>query len=307
MTDELYKRHRPGTFKQVVGQEDAIAALMDMGKRKAIPHAILFTGPSGCGKTTLARILRTKLKCNDADFKELNCADFRGIDMVRDIRKTMNLAPMASPCRVYLIDEVHQFTAPAQDAFLKLLEDTPGHVYFMLATTDPQKLKKTVRTRCTDIKVALLSQAQLRGMVERVIEDEEAKELDEEVMDALVAAAEGSARKALVILHQIIGIEDEEKQLGLIAAVDEKKEGIAIARALLDNRTKWADMAAILRDVEEDPESLRYMVLGYASKVLLGRANRRAATMIQAFRDNFYDSKKAGLILACYEVIEGGE
>src|SRR5690606_3369465 len=108
-----------------------------------IPHAMLFTGPSGCGKTTLARILRVKLRCSDNDFQEINAADFRGIDSIRSMRQQVGAAPLGGDSRIWLIDEAHSMTADAQNAFLKLLEDTPRHVYFFLATTDPQKLKKT--------------------------------------------------------------------------------------------------------------------------------------------------------------------
>ena len=136
---ELYRKYRPTSFKQVVGQEEAIRTLTELGKRKAIPHAILFTGPSGVGKTTLARILQRKLKCVGNDFVEMNAANDRGVGIIRSIQNKVGLAPMLGSCRIWLMDEAHQLTSDAQSAFLKLLEDTPSHVYFMLATTDPQK------------------------------------------------------------------------------------------------------------------------------------------------------------------------
>jgi DNA polymerase III gamma/tau subunit len=86
MTSELYRKYRPADFKDVLGQDAAIKMLVEFGRRKALPHCLLFTGPSGCGKTTIARILKNKLKCSDADYEELNTADFRGIDTARQIR-----------------------------------------------------------------------------------------------------------------------------------------------------------------------------------------------------------------------------
>ena len=86
MSDELYKKYRPHKFSEVLGQDSVIKTLTDLGRRKALPHTILFAGPSGTGKTTLARILGRKLRCSIHDMQELNCADFRGIDMVREIR-----------------------------------------------------------------------------------------------------------------------------------------------------------------------------------------------------------------------------
>lgn len=304
--DELYKKHRPTTFRQVVGQSAAVQSLVDMGKRRAVPHTLLFSGPSGCGKTTLARILRVKLGCSDTDFTELNCADFRGIDMVRDIRNQMQLRPMAGPCRVWLIDEVHQLTAAAQDAFLKILEDTPGHVYFLLATTDPQKLKQTIRTRCTDIRVQALTRAQVADLLTTTAADEGAA-IAEEVVDAITEQAEGSARRALVLLHQCLSMSDTEQQIKAVRDSNGQTQAIELARALVDQRQTWANVATILKGLEdEDPEGLRHMVLAYCTKALLGKAGSKVVPVLQAFRDNFYDSKRAGLVLACWEAKHGG-
>ena len=153
MSKELYKKHRPKNLKRVFGQSVAIGTLKPLIEAKQVPHSLLLTGPSGCGKTTLARILVKELKCAKADFMEVNCADFRGIDTVRDIRTRMMQAPIGGDCRVWLIDEAHMLTSAAQTAFLKMLEDTPDHIYFFLATTHPQKLLKTIKTRCTEIKL----------------------------------------------------------------------------------------------------------------------------------------------------------
>ena len=306
MTEELYKRYRPSSFQSVLGQDDAVRCLIDMGKRKAVPHCLLFVGPSGVGKTTLARILRKKLGCGDSDFRELNAADFRGIDMVRDIRGNMSLAPISGRCRVWIVDECHQLTSDAQNGFLKLLEDTPKHVYFMLSTTDPQKLKKTIITRSTEIKLVPLARKHLDELVSSVSESEDVA-LSEDVRDKLVDQADGSARKVLVLLHAIIGLETEEEQLEAIAKGDHKAKAIELARALLNPRSQWSDVAKILKGVEEEPEQLRYMVLGYCRSVLLGGGKMagRAALIMERFEGNFYDGKSASLVLACYDVVVG--
>ena len=310
MTEELYKRYRPSSFQDVLGQDDAIRVLNDMGKRKAVPHCLLFVGPSGVGKTTLARILRTKMGCGDADYREINASakDSRGIGGVADIQSNMHLAPISGKVRVWMIDECHQLTPDAQNSFLKTLEDTPKHVYFMLSTTDPHKLKNTIITRSTEIKLVSLSRTCLADLVLSVLEAESVK-LSEDVRDKLVDVADGSARKVLVLLHAIIGLETEEEQLEAIARGDHKAKAIEIARALLNPRSQWMDVAKIIKTVKEDPEQLRYMVLGYCRSVLLGGGKMadRAAMIMDRFQDNFYDSKQAGLALACYDVVSGGK
>lgn len=310
--EELYKKHRPSSFKGLVGQAEAVQVLTGLGKAGRVPHALMLTGPSGCGKTTIARILKKKLKCHDSDFKEINASEERGIDMVRHIKDTMTLSPMNNNgVRVYLVDECHAMTKDAQNSFLKILEDTPKHVYFMLCTTDPQKLLATIKTRCTEIKVKPVSRKEIVALVQQTAEKEEIV-VNEEVAEAIYEAAllEGSngasPRKALVILNSIVSITDEDEQLAVIAQNDIKTQAYELCKMLLNGKTQWSDVAKFLKDMDDDAEGIRYMVLGFARAVLLkGNGNMRAYSMIVAFRDNFYDSKKAGLAAACFEVVKG--
>jgi len=303
---ELYKKHRPTKLSELIGQDTAVGVLTDLGKKKRIPHFLLLTGGSGQGKTTLARILKTKLKCSDQDFTELNCADFRGVDMVRDIRRAITLAPLAGPCRIWLIDEAHQMTRVGQEACLKMLEDTPEHVHFIFATTDPAKLIKTIKTRATEINLRPLSDTDMRVLLDRVCVAEE-KKFDDDVLNKIVRHAYGSPRKALVILNSIFDKQDVDEQLEAIEKGDSQAEGIQLARALLNTRSSWSDVAGILKIVEGEPESLRYLVLGYCSTVMLGGGKMagRAYDIADAFRDNFFDTKKVGLVLSCWEVMHG--
>ena len=304
---ELYKKYRPKNFKRLVGQPIITDQLTSMTRSNQFPHASLFSGPSGCGKTTLARIMRNKLDCSDQDFSEVNCADFRGIDMVRDIRNRMNLAPINGDCRVWLIDEAHQLSSQAQNAFLKMLEDPPRHVFFMLATTDPQKLIPTIRTRCTEFKVSSLNPVDAEVLLGTVCGREEI-EITEEVMDCLIKHGDGSPRKLLVLLDVVRHLDGEEDQLESIRNSDGRREAIELARLLIRPTTTWNDVRKVLGARTEKPESLRWMVLGYANSVLLkgGQQKERAYLIIDAFRDNFYDSKKAGLSAACWEIITSG-
>jgi len=305
MIEELYKKHRPSSLKQVIGQDDVVRQLVDWGRRRVVPHFLLFTGPSGVGKTTVARILRRKLGCGDADYTEVNAADARGIDMVRTIRSNLMLAPISGKCRFWTIDESHQLTSEAQNSFLKMLEDTPEHVWFVLSTTNPQKLLKTIVTRATELKFRSLSSRDLELVIATVMAAENQKLLSRDVMDRLVDAAEGSARKVLVLLHAIIGLKDEDEQLDAIAKGDHKSQAIELARLLMRPGVSWSEVAKVLKSVDEEHESLRRIVLGYSRSVLLGggKASRRAAVVIDRFQDALYESGAAGLALACYDVV----
>ena len=296
---ELYKKHRPKKFKDVIGQTPALKSLSSMIEKGNTPHAIMLTGPSGCGKTTLARIIANKLECNKHDTKEINSANFRGIDTVREIQSQVGLAPIHGKCRVWIIDEVHKITNDAQNAILKLLEDTPSHVYFFLCTTEPQKLLKTIHTRCSEVAVKSLNDGDVKKLLSNVLAKEE-KKLPKKVIEKIIDNSEGSPRKALVFLHQIIDIEDEDDMLETIQPPSLKVDSIAIARALLKLSCsgKWAEMVAVLKACDlKQAESIRRLVLAYTQSVMLS-GNKGLAdkgfVILNAFREHFYDCGSAG-------------
>lgn len=303
---EYYKRHRPRKLANVIGQDAAIASLNALLDRDALPHVLLFSGPSGCGKTTIARILKNALDCGDADFFEINAAETKGIDMIRDIQRGVGLSPMDGSTRIWLIDECHKLTSDAQNAFLKLLEDTPSHVYFFLATTDPQKLLKTIHTRSTEIILSGMSPGAIKELLERVIA-KEGLTIGEDVMDSIIEAAEGSARKALVVLEQCGSLIGDRAQLEAISASCMNRTiAFDLAKAICLPGRQWGEVAKMLGELkEEDPEGIRYMILGFARTMLLkgGKMAPHSFKVIEIFSEPFYNSKNAGLAAACYEVI----
>lgn len=301
---ELYKKYRPDAFNDVFGQSAAVNTLRTLLKGKRFPHTLIFTGPSGVGKTTLARILKSQLSCWGNDFFEINAAEDRGIDLVRKIQRFMGLAPLSGKCKIYLIDEAHQLTTQAQDAFLKILEDTPQHVYFMLCTTDPKKLKNTIRTRSTEVNLKAVDPKALGELLYEIAELEDF-ELDDSVADRIIDYSQGSPRKALVYLNQVAAINEVEDQLEAIQSSIEEKEAIEIARQLLKPKPSWKDIAGIIKQSDENAESIRRMILGYMESVLLkgGKLSNRAAHCLQVFGfENLNDSGRPGLTYMCYEI-----
>lgn len=304
---ELYKKYRPKDLKEIVGQDSAVNILKKYIKTGNIPHAILLTGPSGCGKTTIARILRKILNCSKQDFNEINGADTRGIDTIREIRMRMNQAPIKGSCRIWLIDECSKLSNDAQTSFLKMLEDTPNHVYFILATTDPQKLLKTIKTRCTEIPVKPISTLHLEKLIKNILKKEGKTQFPEEVIEKIIDNSFNSARQALVLLDKVIDMDNEVEMLNIIQNQSMEVQAYSLVEALLYSaRPSWNEIVKILKELEgEDVEGIRYLVLACCRNMLYktGPSQEKAYKLLQLFKNNFYDSKHSGLVAACYEFV----
>jgi DNA polymerase III gamma/tau subunit len=265
-----------------------------------LPHSILITGPSGCGKTSLARIIKTRLGCSDMDFEEINAAEKRGIDDIRAIQRVMGYHPAAGPVRVWLIDETHRLTGESQSALLKMTEEPPSHVYFIFATTDPQKLIPTLRSRFSPMTVRLLHDEEAKELLQRVMKKEKL-EVSNKVLDSIILSAQGSARVLLVLLEKISNLPEKDREKVIDEAARELNESIDLCRAMMERPPQWKKVAKILSNMKDEPENIRYAVIGYARSVLLREGSWFAYNVIKSLEGNLFDSKNAGLAAQCFE------
>jgi len=297
---ELYKKYRPQELRGVVGQKNALLPIVELGKKKKLPHTILFSGPSGVGKTTTARILAKKVKCKKPDLHEMDAAQVRGIDAIREIADRIRQLPIAGESSVWIIDEVHQLTGAAVDSFLKILEDTPSYIYFFLCTTNPEKLKRTILTRCHQVKMVPINDLQMRRLLVLTAKAEGFK-LNVEVVDKITENSGGSARQALVYLNAVLLIPEPEDQLNAIGSVVAEASGIDLARLLVKNQCSWRQLTDILGKLKpDDVETVRWTVMGYCRSILLKEKNPLAARVLDLFLEPFYESKMNGLVAACW-------
>ena len=274
----LYRRYRPTRFNEVRGQEHLVSALRNAVTEDRLGHAYLFSGPRGTGKTSTARILAKVLNCENPaggepccvcdsclsidagtsfDVHELDAASNNGVDAIRDL---ISSASLATPGRykVYILDEVHMLSTAASNALLKTLEEPPSHVIFVLATTDPQKVLPTIRSRTQHFEVHLLSAADLEGLVDHVVADA-GLELSPEGRAYVLRVGAGSARDTLSALDRVVaagGIPDSEDAVDeLVEALCERDTGralIAVEGALSRGRNPRVlgeALIARLRDV----------------------------------------------------------
>jgi len=201
-------KYRPQTFDEIHGNKDTVATIQRRLKEPTRPHVILFCGERGTGKTTLARIIRKELECGPRDFKELNAANTRGIDTVREIYDISGYAPVSGKTRVFLLDECHMVTKPAQESLLKITEDAPKHVFFIFSTTNPEMLIPALRSRCETYKLELLPRRDMVKLLNWVLAEEKYPEQDveyfKEVVFKIAKVSGGCPREALVMLNQAV-------------------------------------------------------------------------------------------------------
>lgn len=243
----LARKWRPRTFDQLVGQEHVVRALSNALTQGRLHHAYLFTGTRGVGKTTLARILAKCLNCESGDkptaqpcgqcpactqidsgrfvdLIELDAASNTGVDNMREILENAQYAPTAGRYKVYIIDEVHMLSKNAFNAMLKTLEEPPGHVVFILATTDPQKVPVTVLSRCLQFNLKQMPPGHVSGHLKQVLEAEGVP-FETGALHLLARAAAGSMRDALSLTDQAIaygqGALKEEEVRGMLGVIDQ--------------------------------------------------------------------------------------
>ena len=232
MTTALYRRYRPEIFGEVIGQEHVTAPLMQALRTGRINHAYLFSGPRGCGKTTSARILARCLNCakgptdvpcgecdscrelarggpGSLDVVEIDAASHGGVDDARDLRERATFAPARDRFKIFILDEAHMVTPQGFNALLKIVEEPPEHVMFIFATTEPDKVIGTIRSRTHHYPFRLVPPDVLTGYLEQLVAVEGAK-VGPGVLSLVVRAGAGSVRDSLSVLDQLVAGADEE-------------------------------------------------------------------------------------------------
>jgi DNA polymerase III subunit gamma/tau len=253
----LYRRHRPRTFDDVVGQEHIVRTLRNAIELDKVHHAYLFVGSRGTGKTSMAKLLACALNCEGGprvdfspddpacqaiargtslDVVEMDAASNNSVDDIRELRENVALAPMGGGRRVYILDEAHMLSTQAWNAFLKTLEEPPAHVVFVLATTEAHKVPATIVDRCHRFDFHRPSLQQISGVLRKVAAEEEI-EIPDPAVTMIARSATGSFRDALGTLEQLVTYGGPQVKLEEVLEV----LGVADAELVLDAAESLAD------------------------------------------------------------------
>lgn len=317
----LYRKYRPATFAEVVGQEHVTEPLSTALTANRINHAYLFSGPRGCGKTSSARILARSLNCEqgptptpcgvcdscvalapngpgNVDVVELDAASHGGVDDTRELRDRAFYAPAQSRYRIFIVDEAHMVTTAGFNALLKIVEEPPEHLIFVFATTEPEKVLPTIRSRTHHYPFRLLAPRTMRPLLERICADENVH-VDDAVYPLVIRAGGGSPRDTLSVLDQLLAGSEQadggnhityQRALALLGATD---------MALIDDAVEAlaaGDAAALFGAVE--------------AVIDAGHDPRRFATdLLERFRDLIVlqavpDAVTRGVVDAPADVLE---
>lgn len=307
----LYNKVRPKKLEDFVGNKSVISAIRNKLDSDNIPDVILFHGSHGSGKTTLARMIPEYLGVSKNDIKEYDIGAIRGIDTIREIREQSIIKPFSSKYKFYILDEFHAASSDAKTAALKWLEDTPPHVRIIICTTETTKLPGTVKSRCVPFKLEPLSNKEMEKLIMKACKREKVA-ISGDVIGRIIDLSFGIPRQALVYLESVLGLEEEKALKVLFSVSDESKELKALFSCLL-KKSSWADYCHVIKNLKEEPETIRRAVLGYMTAIMLNQINgkkgflNRLAAILEIFGNNWYDSGRSGLVRSCYEVCCLGE
>lgn len=317
MSGDLYHKYRPKRFNELTGHKEVVKSLKAAVNAEEPSQAFLLLGESGTGKTTSARIMALTLNCTSRmedlepclecpsckiilsgsclDVIELNAADHRGIDAIREVSSKMALSPIQVNCKVYIFDECHALTKEAQNSFLKVLEEAPKQTYIILCTTSVEKILPTVKNRCQLFKFKQLKSSEIVGLLQEVCVYE-GRDLELNLFEKIADVSYGSPRNALVKLQQIFQMGDSSaEEMEVFLESEETDSGEVLALFSSFNGGSWPNLVTSYEGVKElGPPQIGMILAGYFRNKLLSCKDLNDARLLASNLALFVDPLEEG-------------
>ena len=316
----LYRKYRPNNFDGVYGQTVIVKTLKNIVKDQKIAHAYLFNGPRGTGKTSIAKIFAKSINCLNPNngqpcdeclicksFNEETCSDIIEIDgasnnkveHIRELKSKIDLSPSLCKYKVYIIDEVHMLTSEAFNAFLKTLEEPPGHVVFILATTEMHKLPLTIISRCQNYNFKKVTEEQMKTRL-KFIASQENISISDEALDQIVTVSDGGMRDSIGLLEQLISFSDNNitiDDVNMVSSSVSRKEISTIFEHILNNNViKLFELIDIFYQSGKDFSKITESMVLFLKDILIFKKankyfNRISLFDIESYLNNNPDLK----------------
>ncbi|MFZ0744210.1 MAG: DNA polymerase III subunit gamma/tau [Terracidiphilus sp.] len=327
----LARKYRPQRFADVAGQDHVTRTLMNALSQNRIAHGYIFSGHRGIGKTTIARIVAMALNCrttvgtperptpepcgvcdsctevrqgNAVDVIEIDAATNRGIDEIRELRDAARYSPARDRCKIYILDEAHQITEAAFNALLKTLEEPPAHVIFMMATTEPENIPQTIRSRCQHFSFHAVKFDDILAQLKMIAGQEEV-EAEESALALLAEAGDGSMRDALSIMDQAIASAPVENGRPVLAAAQIRELMGAVPNAIFERlleavaqgqSAELMEQLNVLVNAGHSPPSLARQMVRYLRNALMARLGGEQTELLQISSDERARAARTALL-----------
>lgn len=300
MAKALYREYRPKNFDEVLGQDRVVKVLKNQVKSSQISHAYLFSGERGCGKTSCAKIFSKAINCLNPkdgspcgecenckaidkeltmDIVEMDAASNRRIDDIRNLKETVIYPPSKLKYKVYIIDEAHMITREAFNALLKIMEEPPSHLVFILATTEVDLIPKTILSRLQKFEFNRMGKSDIITQIDIILNDLDIK-MDDEAKELIVSKAKGAMRDALSILDQVLSINLKEFNLknveSILGIVDKESIDILLDKIIGFNQKDALDMLFKLRENSKDNLEILDALTSYLREIMIYKVSENA-------------------------------